>query len=163
MLFKKSHFRLNHHILTITFIFIAAVGSVFSQTTQVDQSKTLVLKSVHIGPNHTDVLSSSNRSGFEIGQVVKIDSVYHKFVNEMFERPHRDMRIAYWTSDDAVFAVNDPNALGAYEYIKDKAQKISEDIAMAGFSNNPVASWVTSSLTSINPPGFEMGKKLQEF
>lgn len=60
---------------------------------------------------------------------------------------------------DAVFAVNDPNALGAYEYIKEKALKIPEDIAVVGFSNNPMASFVTPSLTTINQPGFEMGKK----
>jgi len=55
-----------------------------------------------IGPDHPDVLSSGNRSGFETGQVIKIDNVYHMFVNEMFERPHRDLRISYWTSKDAV-------------------------------------------------------------
>ena len=55
-----------------------------------------------IGPDHPDVLASANRSGFETGQVVKLNNVYHMFVNEMFDRPHRDMRIAYWTSSDAV-------------------------------------------------------------
>ena len=97
---------MNHQILKIVFIFIALVGSKFSQQIQVDQFKTLVLKFVHngpvIGPNHKDVLSSNNRSGFETDQVVKIDSVYHMFVNKMFERSHRGMRIAYWTSHDAV-------------------------------------------------------------
>ncbi|WP_210416916.1 glycoside hydrolase family protein [Echinicola soli] len=55
-----------------------------------------------IGPSHPDVIASDNQSGFETGQVVKIDGKYHMFVNEMFERPHRDMRIAYWTSEDAI-------------------------------------------------------------
>lgn len=54
-----------------------------------------------IGPAHPDVLASGNKSGFETGQVVKINGVYHMFVNEMFDRPHRDMRISYWTSADA--------------------------------------------------------------
>lgn len=55
-----------------------------------------------IGPSHPDVLASQNQAGFETGQVVKIDGIYHMFVNEMFGRAHRDMRIAYWTSPDAV-------------------------------------------------------------
>ncbi|GAB3648406.1 hypothetical protein GCM10028791_12100 [Echinicola sediminis] len=55
-----------------------------------------------VGPAHPDVQASRNRSGFETGQVVKLDGTYHMFVNEMFERPHRDMCIAYWTSEDAV-------------------------------------------------------------
>jgi len=68
--------------------------------------RTLKLRSEHSGPvigvDHPDVTASANRSGFETGQVVKIDDVYHMFVNEMFERPHRDLRISYWTSNDAV-------------------------------------------------------------
>lgn len=67
---------------------------------------TLKLISAHQGPvidaKHPDVMASQNRSGFETGQVVKIGSEYHMFINEMFERPHRDLRIAYWTSKDAV-------------------------------------------------------------
>lgn len=55
-----------------------------------------------IGPTHPDVLASNNKSGFETGQIVKIGSTYHMFVNEMFDRAHRDMRISYWTSPDAV-------------------------------------------------------------
>lgn len=68
--------------------------------------KVLKLVSEHPGPvitaDHPDVLASANRSGFETGQVVKLDGVYHMFVNEMFDRPHRDLRISYWTSPDAV-------------------------------------------------------------
>jgi hypothetical protein len=55
-----------------------------------------------IGPMHPDVVASNNRSGFETGQVVKVNNSYHMFVNEMFDRPHRDLRISYWTSPDAV-------------------------------------------------------------
>ncbi len=76
-----------------------ACNSAFSQ-------KELNLISEHKRPvvsaTHPDVVTSKNRSGFETGQVVKIDGEYHMFVNEMFERPHRDMRIAYWTSPDAI-------------------------------------------------------------
>jgi hypothetical protein len=69
-------------------------------------SKVLKLVSEYKGPlisaDHPDVLASANRSGFETGQVVKLGGVYHMFVNEMFDRPHRDLRISYWTSSDAV-------------------------------------------------------------
>jgi hypothetical protein len=65
----------------------------------------LQLKSAHkgpvIGPEHPDVIKTKNISGFETGQLVKLDGVYHMFVNEMFIRPHRDLRISYWTSNDA--------------------------------------------------------------
>ena len=69
------------------------------------QSQVLKLVSEHDGPvvsaDHPDVIATGNRSGFETGQVVKIGKMYHMFVNEMFDRPHRDLRIAYWTSNDA--------------------------------------------------------------
>ena len=68
--------------------------------------KTLKMISEHTGPvigvEHPDVLATANKSGFETGQVVKIENTYHMFVNEMFDRPHRDLRIAHWTSSDAV-------------------------------------------------------------
>ncbi|WP_230280933.1 hypothetical protein [Croceicoccus sp. Ery15] len=53
-----------------------------------------------IGPE--DVRRADNRSGFETGMTLKIDGTYHLFISEMFERPHLDMRIAHWTSPDAV-------------------------------------------------------------
>lgn len=55
-----------------------------------------------IGPDHPDVITSGNLSGFETGQVVRYSGVYHMFVNEMFGRPHRDLRVSHWTSADAV-------------------------------------------------------------
>ncbi len=55
-----------------------------------------------IGKNHPDVLASKNRSGFETGQAVKLNGIYHLFVNEMFGRAHLDLRIAHWTSPDAL-------------------------------------------------------------
>ena len=74
---------------------------VFSQ-----QQESLYVKSSHNGPvidhTHPDVLASNNKSGFETGQMIKEDGAYHLFINEMFGRSHRDMRIAYWTSTDAV-------------------------------------------------------------
>jgi hypothetical protein len=66
----------------------------------------LILKSAPESPvidsKNPDVISSHNKSGFETGQVIKIGDTYHMFINEMFDRPHKDMRIAYWTSKDAL-------------------------------------------------------------
>jgi len=96
---------LNFRVLSLIFIFVTSIATISSQETQKRQRK-LVLLSEHKGPVidkfHEDVLVSKNRSGFETGQVVKINGVYHMFINEMFERPHKDMRIAYWTSSDAI-------------------------------------------------------------
>ncbi len=63
---------------------------------------------------------------------------------------------------DSVFAVNDPVAIGAFQRIKEAGLKIPEDIAIVGFSNNKTSSLVEPSITTVDQPSFEMGKKASE-
>ena len=60
---------------------------------------------------------------------------------------------------DAIFANNDPIAMGAMMAIKEKGLKIPEDIAIVGFSNWFFGELMEPSLTSIDQPGFEMGQE----
>ena len=59
---------------------------------------------------------------------------------------------------DGIFSANDTAAIGAMQYLKSKGIKIPEDIAIVGFSNEPISSVIEPSLTTIDQPGFEMGK-----
>ena len=94
----------------ITFLLLTVFSfSCFSQNVSEgnrNQKTELKLIAEHqvpvIGKDHPDVVSSDNLSGFETGQVVKLKGIYHMFVNEMFNRAHRDLRISYWTSTDAI-------------------------------------------------------------
>ncbi|MFA6470012.1 MAG: LacI family DNA-binding transcriptional regulator [Bacteroidota bacterium] len=63
---------------------------------------------------------------------------------------------------DAIFAVNDPVAIGAFQRIKESKLKIPDDIAIVGFSNNKITSLVDPQLTTIDQPSFEMGRKSAE-
>jgi DNA-binding LacI/PurR family transcriptional regulator len=63
---------------------------------------------------------------------------------------------------DAVFAANDPVAIGAFQRIKEAGLKIPQDIGIVGFSNNKITSLVDPALTTIDQPSFEMGKKAAE-
>ncbi len=63
---------------------------------------------------------------------------------------------------DAVFAVNDPSALGAYGVIKEHGLRIPDDIAVVGFSNNPITAVVSPPLTTIEQRAYEMGEKAAE-
>jgi hypothetical protein len=94
-----------NNTIGIFFCVLLSIGNLQS-IAQNPIPKKLKLISEHSGPvigiDHPDVLATNNRSGFETGQVVKIDSVYHMFVNEMFDRPHRDLRISYWTSTNCI-------------------------------------------------------------
>jgi len=66
------------------------------------------------------------------------------------------------TPPDAIFAVNDPVAIGTYDVIKSRGLRIPEDIAVVGFSNNPTSSLVEPSLTTIEQPSFEIGRRAVE-
>ena len=63
---------------------------------------------------------------------------------------------------DAIFAVNDPVAIGAFQRIGEAKLRIPEDIAIIGISNNKITSLVNPQLTTINQPSFEMGRKAAE-
>jgi DNA-binding LacI/PurR family transcriptional regulator len=63
---------------------------------------------------------------------------------------------------DAIFAVNDPVAIGAFQRIGEAKLRIPEDVAIIGISNNKIASLVNPQLTTINQPSFEMGRKAAE-
>lgn len=66
------------------------------------------------------------------------------------------------TKVDAVFAINDPVAIGAFQRIKEVGLKIPKDIAVVGFSNNGISNLVEPKLTTVNQPALEMGKKAAE-
>jgi len=67
--------------------------------------------------------------------------------------------LALATLPDAIFAGNDPMAMGAMMAIKEKGLKIPQDIAVVGFSNWFFGELMDPSLTTVDQPGFEMGQE----
>jgi len=59
---------------------------------------------------------------------------------------------------DAIFAFNDPVAIGAHVYLKETGRRIPDDIALVGFSNNPVSALIEPPLTTVNQPAYEIGR-----
>jgi len=59
---------------------------------------------------------------------------------------------------DGVFAANDMCAAACLQTLKEKGIRIPDDIAVAGFNNDPVSRMVEPRLTTINYPGDLMGK-----
>ena len=59
---------------------------------------------------------------------------------------------------DAVFCMIDPVAVDVMTEWKTQGVKIPEDIALAGFTNNPTSAVVEPPLTTVAQPGYEMGK-----
>lgn len=60
---------------------------------------------------------------------------------------------------DAIFCVNDPAAVQAVQYLKSKGLCIPEDMAIAGFDNQPVTVYMEPALTTIIQPAYEMGRE----
>ncbi len=63
---------------------------------------------------------------------------------------------------DAIFAVNDPVAVGAFKKIRELGLRIPQDVALVGFSNNPITALIEPSITTVDQPSFEMGRKAAE-
>ena len=62
----------------------------------------------------------------------------------------------------AIFAVNDPVAVGAIKRLKELKIKVPEQIGIVGFSNNPITEMISPSLTTVDQHSFEMGRKAAE-
>ncbi len=63
---------------------------------------------------------------------------------------------------DALFCVNDPVAMGAMIALKKKGYRIPDDIAVVGFTDNPMAEIMEPPLTTVRQPAYEIGKTAAE-
>jgi LacI family transcriptional regulator len=59
---------------------------------------------------------------------------------------------------DAIFTISDRMAIGAMLAIKEKGLQMPKDIGLVGFNNEPIASLVTPSISSVEMYAFEIGK-----
>jgi LacI family transcriptional regulator len=67
--------------------------------------------------------------------------------------------LAMHNPPDAIFASNDPAAMGSMQAIKEKGLKIPKDVAIMGFSNWLFSGMMDPPLSSVDQPGFEMGQE----
>jgi LacI family transcriptional regulator len=59
---------------------------------------------------------------------------------------------------DAVFSANDSCAVGCLRALKGAGIRIPDDMAVAGFNNDPLSKVIEPNLTTVNYPGMEMGE-----
>lgn len=62
----------------------------------------------------------------------------------------------------AIFAVNDPVAIGALKRLRELKIEVPQQIGIVGFSNNPITEMVSPTLTTVDQHAYEMGKKSAE-
>ena len=83
------------------------------------------------------------------------------FVTDLTSEMNREVTLRMLESPyrpDGIFALMDPLAVDIMMVLKEKGIRIPEDIALAGFTNNPTSAVVEPSLTTVSQPGYEMGE-----
>lgn len=60
---------------------------------------------------------------------------------------------------DGIFTITDLVAIGAISVFNDRGIQVPNDISIMGFSNSFISSAITPSLSTVDQPGYEMGKK----
>jgi LacI family transcriptional regulator, galactose operon repressor len=93
---------------------------------------------------------------------VEKDLIFHGDLHESHGYKTVDYMLKKNKMPDAIFAANDPIAVGAYQRLKEAGLKIPDNIGIVGFSNNKITGLLDPGLTTVNQPAFDMGKKAAE-
>jgi LacI family transcriptional regulator len=83
------------------------------------------------------------------------------FINNLSEQAGIDVCKTLLQMDprpDAIFSANDACAVSCIRELKQAGLKIPDDIAVAGFNNDPLSKVIEPNLTTVNYPGNEMGE-----
>lgn len=83
--------------------------------------------------------------------------VYSGFSQEHGEKD-TDQLLNLKEKPDAIFAVNDRKAIGAMVELKRQGIKVGEEFGVIGFTNDPISTIISPSLSTIAEPAFEIGK-----
>jgi DNA-binding LacI/PurR family transcriptional regulator len=115
------------------------------------------------GPPHLNITRERQRGYVDAlsGAGMEIDEdliLTCELTEEEGERGMREL-LAGPKLPDAVFAINDPLAVGAHRQIRSSGLRMPEDIGLMGFSNNPVTYMIDPPLTTTDQHGYELGRK----
>ncbi len=115
------------------------------------------------GPPHLNITKERQRGYLdalaEHGMAVDDELILTcELTEEAGERGMREL-LANPQLPDAVFAINDPLAVGAHRQIRSAGLRMPEDIGLMGFSNNPITSIMDPPLTTTDQHGYELGRK----
>lgn len=60
---------------------------------------------------------------------------------------------------DAIFAVNDRKAVGAILALKEAGMAVGKEVGVVGFTNDPISTIISPTLTTVEEPALEIGMK----
>lgn len=129
--------------------------------------KTGCRRIAHLGGPENLVISQSRRKGYEQALAdygFSFNTEYVLSAGLTIEEGKTACRHLLEKQDqpDAIFAANDPVAIGALQVLKEKRLRIPEDVSVIGFSNEPITSLIEPPMTTVAQPGFEMGQLVSQ-
>jgi len=77
-------------------------------------------------------------------------------------KPYTDYLLSLKSPPDGIFAVNDNSAVEMMHYIKQVGLSIPKDIAIIGFNNEVIDSFLDPPLSSVNSPAEQLGRRAAE-
>ena len=136
-------------------VFLPAIGGKMKELINLETGTQFLLENQREDKVYSRALYGSDFSKYDVSgydECFPTVSAYEKDLKE--DKNH--------CFPDAIFAVNDPVVIAAFQRIKEAGLKIPEDIGIVGFSNNKITSLVDPNITTVDQPSFEMGKKAAE-
>lgn len=83
--------------------------------------------------------------------------IYSGFTQESGEKDTYEL-LNCRQKPDSIFAVNDRKAVGAIIALKNKKVIVGKEMGVVGFTNDPIATIISPTLSTIAEPAFEIGK-----
>lgn len=119
---------------------------------------------VHIGGNlrrnvYADRLAGYKKALQKAGIPVNPSSI---LINDLSEQAGIDAArqiLKMVPLPDGIFAANDTSAVACISELKRKGIRVPDQIAVAGFNNDPISRVIEPNLTTIDYPGYAVGEK----
>lgn len=119
---------------------------------------------MHLGGNLLRNVYSERLRGFKQAMLdhdLPIEDKNMIFISRLNEEAGyqaADMIQKMKTKPDGVFSANDTTAVYCMMKLKETGMRIPEDIAFAGFNNDPISKIIEPNLTTIDYSGYDMGE-----
>jgi LacI family transcriptional regulator len=125
--------------------------------------KTGCKKIAHLGGPDNLVISQSRRKGYEqalddYGFDLKQDRIFAAGLTIEDGKKACSLLLEQEELPDAIFAANDPVAIGTLQVLKETGIRVPDEVSVIGFSNEPITSLIDPPMTTVAQPGFEMGQ-----
>ena len=120
-------------------------------------------KIAHLNANSNNIFTKNRLNGY-LDALKKHDLPVHKdwIIYSDFSRQsgEEDIKNLWGKSlkPDAIFALNDRKAVGAIMELKRRKIKIGKDLGIIGFTNDPISSIISPTLSTIEEPAMEIGE-----